>query len=42
MTKNTTNIGIENSGTLDRTTGYMVRKVNGKKVAVHRLIISAN
>lgn len=38
-----TNTGIENTmATLDRTTGYYVKKHNGKKIALHRLIINAN
>lgn len=35
MTKST------NTGTLDRSTGYLVKKINGKRHKLHRLIIGA-
>jgi len=36
-----TNTGNNNAGTLDKTTGYLVKKVNGVKKSVHRLVTNA-
>lgn len=46
MTKSTNtgteNTGENNSGTLDKSTGYMVKRVNDRIYKVHRLVIGAS